>query len=147
MLGVIRLVLGLTLLFSGLVKLRAPYEFLATVCDYRVFTPATSIVVAAGVPWIEAAVGCCLLGDILLPGALLIASGMGVIFVALVGGALYRQLDIRCGCFLADDKIGLATLVRSSIFCVTAILGLALALRRQERAFTGGGSVAQPRPG
>ena len=118
------------LLFSGLAKLRAPYEFLASVYGYELTGPLLSLVIATVLPWLEVLVAVCLWGKFLYRGALATAIGLGGLFCTVVGIALYRQLDISCGCFIAEDKIGYATLLRSLSLLAAASVGLALANRR-----------------
>jgi uncharacterized membrane protein YphA (DoxX/SURF4 family) len=133
----LRLALGVMFLFSGLVKIRLPYQFLAIVCDYRVFGPRQSAIVAASIPWMEIGIGLCLLSRLLVPGAFLLAGALGAVFVALVGSAVYRQMNIKCGCFLSNDNISAATVLRSSLVLVAAMIGLVLSLRQSRTSAAG----------
>jgi hypothetical protein len=78
---------------------------------------------AMALPWLELFVGVCLIGGIFVSGALLASIGMGVIFTFVLASALYRGLEISCGCFNTSDagSISYFTLIRS---CVILLLSL-----------------------
>jgi hypothetical protein len=128
----IRMSLAALFLFSGLSKLRAPYEFLASVYGYQMTGPLVSLMIAAVLPWLEVVVAVCLWGKICYRGALVVVVMLGGVFSTAVAVALARQLDISCGCFIAADKIGYATLLRSVLVLVAAIIGVALARREMK---------------
>jgi uncharacterized membrane protein YphA (DoxX/SURF4 family) len=125
----IRVMLASILLFSGLAKLRAPYEFLASVYGYQLTGPLTSLIIATVLPWLEVLVAICLWAKILYRGALAVAMMLTTLFALAVGIALYRQLDISCGCFIADDKISYFTFLRSIFLVAASMIGLYLAQR------------------
>jgi hypothetical protein len=122
----LRFVLGIVLLLSALAKLRLPYDFLAAVYDYRLFGPGPALVIAASMPWIELVLALCFLGRVCLLGAFFTTILLGVAFSIVIGSALYRQLNIACGCFFCNDEIGPLTLVRSLLVLGGAVLGLIL---------------------
>ena len=59
----------------------------------------------------------------------LLACALGAVFVALVGSAVYRQMNIKCGCFLSNDSISAATVVRSTLVLFAAFIGLVLSIQ------------------
>ena len=67
-------------------------------------------------PWLELLVGICLIGGILVGGALLASITMAAMFVFALSSALYRGLEISCGCFGASgDLIGCSTVIRACL--------------------------------
>jgi hypothetical protein len=126
---IIRITLASVLMFSGLTKLRAPYEFLASVYGYEMTGPLVSLVIATVLPWLELLTALCLWGKCLYRGALATAILLTAVFCTVIGIAMYRQLDISCGCFLAGDKISYLTLIRSAVLFAASIIGLVLAIR------------------
>jgi hypothetical protein len=126
----IRMSLAALLLFSGLSKLRAPYEFLTSVYGYQMTGPFSSLMIATVLPWLEVVAAICLWGKICYRGALVTVAILGGVFSAAVAIAIGRQLDISCGCFIAADKIGYVTLLRSVSVLVAAIVGVVLATRK-----------------
>jgi uncharacterized membrane protein YphA (DoxX/SURF4 family) len=125
----IRLLLGSVLLFSGLAKMRAPYEFLADVYSYQLTGPFLSLLIAAALPWLEVLVAICLWTKILFRGAMIVAAVLLAVFSTVLAIAVYRQLDISCGCFMAQDKISYLSLIRSVCLFIAAIVGSILAIQ------------------
>jgi len=122
--GALRMCLGAVFLFSGLVKLRLPYDFLAAVYDYRLFGARFSLVIAIFLPLLEVVVAICLLGGIFVPGAMRIVLCMSIVFSVVLGLTIYHQRSIVCGCFLTDDKVGYGTLGRSIALFGAAVYGV-----------------------
>ncbi len=117
-----RLALGATFLLSSLPKLRQPYDFLSNVYAYELLGPELGLVVAMVLPWLELCLAICLLGGILDGAALLASILLAGLFTAVQASALYRGLDISCGCFEAVEhgRVSYATLKRTSSFLLAA---------------------------
>jgi len=114
---VVRLGIGCMFIYSSLPKIRQPYEFLANVYNFELVGPKLGMLTAMMLPWAELLVGICLVGGIFVSGALLVSIGMGAMFTFVLASALYRGLNISCGCFGSSfaDKIGYSTLIRAII--------------------------------
>ncbi|MHC4744521.1 MAG: MauE/DoxX family redox-associated membrane protein [Planctomycetota bacterium] len=114
---VVRVGLGCLFLWSSLPKIRQPYDFLSDVYNYELVGPKLGLMVAMVLPWLELLVGICLIGGIFVGGALLLSVAMAGVFTFAVASALYRGLDISCGCFStsSDGTISYATLIRTCI--------------------------------
>ena len=111
-------------LYSSLPKIRQPYDFLSNVYNFELVGPKLGMLTAMVLPWVELLVGICLIGGIFVSGALLVSIGMGAMFSFVIGSALYRGLNISCGCFSASsaEQIGYITLIRA---CVIMLLSIA----------------------
>ncbi len=139
----VRVGLGCMFLASALLKIRQPYDFLSTVYSYELVGPKLGTVVAMVMPWLEMLVGICLLGGVFVSGALLTCAGMGAMFTFVLASALYRGLDISCGCFTSSvgGRISYITLIRAIVILVVsgaAYLGVVfLPSRPQEPAKRG----------
>jgi len=122
---VVRLGLGCMFLYSSLPKIRQPYDFLSNVYNFELVGPKLGLLTAMTLPWVELLVGICLIGGIFVSGALLVSIGMGAMFSFVIGSALYRGLNISCGCFSASsiEQIGYTTLIRA---CVIMLLSMAV---------------------
>jgi uncharacterized membrane protein YphA (DoxX/SURF4 family) len=123
---IIRVVIASVFLFAGLSKLRAPYDFLAAVYGYQLTGPFLSLVIAAVLPWLEVLVAICLWADVFRRGAMVVTMFLSTLFSIALACALYRQLDISCGCFSAEDKIGYFSLIRSLSLLAASAIGLML---------------------
>jgi uncharacterized membrane protein YphA (DoxX/SURF4 family) len=135
-----RLVLGCMFLYSGLPKIRQPYDFLSSVYNYELVGPKLGLLVVMVLPWAELLVGICLVGGIFVSGALLVSIAMGAIFSFAVASALHRGLNISCGCFSASsaEQIGYMTLIRALVIMLisaAAYLSIVLLQPRKEKIF------------
>ena len=120
---VVRLGLGCLFLWSSLPKIRQPYDFLSSVYNYELVGPKLGVLVAMTLPWAELLAGICLIGGIFVSGALLASIGMAAMFTFVIASALYRGLDISCGCFSASGAgvIGYSTLIRACAILLASI--------------------------
>ena len=96
---VVRMALGATMLYAGVLKLLEPSQALRAVQAYRILPPAIDDIVAYGLPLLEMAVGALLLLGLGTRPAAWITSGLMVVFIAGVASAWIRGLSIDCGCF------------------------------------------------
>ncbi|MEE8169513.1 MAG: MauE/DoxX family redox-associated membrane protein [Phycisphaerae bacterium] len=105
--------LGATFVYAAVSKIIDPAGFVANLRNYRLFPWWSLNFAALVVPWWELIVGVAILFAQWRRPSALLTLGMGVIFLACVSQALYRGLDISCGCFgHAEDaaRVGLQTL-------------------------------------
>jgi len=120
---VVRLALGCIFLYSSLPKIRQPYDFLSSVYNYELVGPKLGMLTAMTLPWAELLVGVCLVGGIFVSGALLVSIAMAAMFTFVIASALYRGLEISCGCFSASGGgvIGYSTLIRACAILLFSI--------------------------
>ena len=110
-----RIALGSMFLLSAIHKLQMPYQFLSDIYAYRVVGPTLGLNAAMILPWLELVVAVCLLGNVMMFGALLVSSMLGLVFFTLIGHTLYQGYNIKCGCFgiMSVELVGISTLIRS----------------------------------
>jgi uncharacterized membrane protein YphA (DoxX/SURF4 family) len=122
---VVRLAIGGIFIASSIPKLRQPYDFLANVYSYELAGPQLGLVVAMVLPWLELVVGICLVGGIFVTGALLASIGMCAMFSFVLASALWRGLEISCGCFNPSNTntIGYWTAVRAATLLLVSAVG------------------------
>jgi len=118
----VRLGLGFMFIVSSLPKIQRPYPFLGSVYGYEMVGPKMGVLVAMVLPWVELFAGVCLVGGVFVGGALLASMGMGVLFTFVLASALYRHLDISCGCFSTSSagKISYLTLIRAIVITLVS---------------------------
>lgn len=101
---VLRLALGGVFLYAGASKIGSAVEFADSIRHYDLVPwPWAVTALALWLPWIEIATGLGMVFRRFYPGALTLALGMTVVFVAALSIARARGLDIRCGCFGHDE--------------------------------------------
>ena len=102
---VVRVGLGLVLIYSSAAKIADPDSFATIVVNYRLLPQPLVWATAVFLPWIEAICGLSLLCGYLEKGAALLASLMMVVFIAVTLYNASRGLSVACGCFsLAVDE-------------------------------------------
>jgi hypothetical protein len=87
-------------------------------------------------PWFELVLGIFLIAGIGLRVIGTITSGLLLVFIGAMTRAKILGLEINCGCFGNNEKLGAATLIRDSSLLVLALavtIGAFLIKKRRER--------------
>lgn len=110
----LRLGLGGLFIYAGVMKALDTQQFALDVQHYEITTLldawrpgiswTVSILLATYLPWLEIAAGLALLTRRLYAGALLVVGALSVVFLAAIGSAWWRGLDITCGCFGREEN-------------------------------------------
>jgi putative oxidoreductase len=138
----LRLLLGVLMLWAAVSKLANPTDFLGSIYAYQLPLPRPLMQITAVVlPWVELLCGLLLVAGLWLESALVAVTGLMVVFVLATGLAWMRGLEIGCGCYdlkifgLGDRLPGLLRFLESVAFAFFRNLGLtalaAYLLRRQ----------------
>jgi len=119
---VLRLVVGGIFIYAGVIKILDPAKFAADVANYRMLPLALVNFVAITLPWVETVVGILMVMGFWLPASALVITGLMGVFMAAIGQALARGLNIQCGCFgtVEGGKMDAVTLVRDVALFVCA---------------------------
>ena len=116
--------LGLLFVGASLHKIVEPSSFALDVATYDILPLMLVNLVALVLPWVELLAGGMLVAGWRVRAAALLVAAMMVVFLAALGVALSRGLDMSCGCFASqgaeEDPISRLTIVRD-----LAWLGLA----------------------
>lgn len=100
----LRLALAVVFIYAGVMKALDPQQFAIDVQHYELTPWTVSIIVAMYLPWLEILAGAALLARRLYAGALAVMGLMTVAFLAAIGSAWWRGLDITCGCFGREEN-------------------------------------------
>jgi uncharacterized membrane protein YphA (DoxX/SURF4 family) len=126
-----RLLLGGVLVVAGALKVPDPAAAMRAVRAYRLLAEALVGPVAFGLPVIEIAVGLALLAGVFVRTAALATAGLVVVFLAAVGSAWARGLQIDCGCFGGGGQVAAGrTAYPAEVARDVGLLVVALALAR-----------------
>jgi uncharacterized membrane protein YphA (DoxX/SURF4 family) len=138
-----RVALGLIFLYAAYAKLHfegewhlRDYHFLfAMAIDSYKILPISSVQLMARIlPWFELALGGLLIAGVAVRWIGLITSGLLLVFIGAMTRAKILGLEINCGCFGNNEKLGTATLIRDSSLLVLALavtIGAFLLKKRQ----------------
>ena len=130
-----RLLLGGVFLVAGLLKIPDPAAAVRAVRAYRLLPEALVAPVAFGLPVVEIAVGLALIVGVFVRTAAIASAVLLVVFLAGVGSAWARGLQIDCGCFGGGGEVAAAdTTYPTEILRDSALLLVALALARWPRS-------------
>lgn len=132
----LRVALGLVFLAACWDKLLHPEAFGRIILNYRILPGALVGPAAVLLPWVELLCGLSLVVGALSGGAALLCSLLMATFLSAEASALWRGLDIACGCFSTDPSnatnLSLALLRDSGLLLLSlAVLSLS---RKRERA-------------
>jgi uncharacterized membrane protein YphA (DoxX/SURF4 family) len=118
-----RLAIGVIFIASSISKLLQPYDFLASVYSYELVGSNIGVAIAIVLSWLELFVGICLVGGIFVKGAILASIGMCAMFSLVLASALWRGLEISCGCFSssAQNIISYWTLIRAVVLLLVCV--------------------------
>jgi uncharacterized membrane protein YphA (DoxX/SURF4 family) len=144
---VARLLLGVVFVVAGALKLPDPAAAVRAVRAYQLLPEPLVAPVSFGLPVVEIAVGLALVAGVFVRTAALAAAVLLVVFLAGVGSAWARGLQIDCGCFGDGGQVAAGeTAYPLEVLRDGALLVIAFALARwpASRLALGGRPVAVP---
>jgi len=99
-----RLLLGTIFIYASIDKIINPAAFSDSIDNYHIIPSQLSNIAALIIPWIELFIGLCFIFGIFLDGACLISATLLIWFIFILSQALYRGIDVHCGCFDLSEK-------------------------------------------
>lgn len=152
---IIRIVLGVVMLYASVPKFfnwegvswASPIPpidiapFARSVYNYRVLPIPLVNLAAMVIPTLEMLCAICLLAGVWLRSSTLLLGLLQAAFLLGMVQAIYRGLDIDCGCFVGvDTKVGFLSLARDSIFLIGFI---ALYILSGKKSLSPGAALAK----
>jgi len=149
------LLLGAVFLYASLDKIAQPSDFARIVYHYQVIGPSARLgyvpanLLAVALPWTEAVAGVLLIAGLWRREAAAVVGVLLVAFLAAVGSALLRGIDIEhCGCFTVEGagrQAGLWLMLGdAALLAVSVFLAAVPARREPARAQTPEGALTLP---
>lgn len=142
---VARLLLGGLFVYAGVMKTWDAATFAKEIDNYRIVPVPWLHAIAILMPPFEVVVGALFVLGVWVPECGTLLMGMLIAFTAAVGSAMHRNLDINCGCFGGDMKVGWLKVAENSglmLACILAVVGWWLS--RRWRAGAGTRASASP---
>lgn len=127
--------MGGVFLASFFSKVLKPYQFLEQVYGYEMVGERWGVLTAFFIPWLEMMLAFFLLAGIALEGAFFLSALLMLLFSLVQSFALYRGLDISCGCFSATESqspISMVSTIRTVALFLLCVLGGMLRARTNE---------------
>jgi uncharacterized membrane protein YphA (DoxX/SURF4 family) len=127
---ILRLLIGLVFLYAAYTKLRQPWMLFAMSIDaYQILPAWAAMFLGHWLPWLELLIGVFLVAGILLRYTSATATGLLLVFFALMTRAYLKSMAIDCGCFGLGEAITAATLARDGLLLALSATLTILALR------------------
>jgi putative oxidoreductase len=122
---ILRWFLGSVFIYAAVGKIWNPAGFAEQIDNYRLLPWILVTCVAFILPWIELLSAIFLLIGRWLRGASLWMIAMNAVFILAITSAMWRGLDIDCGCFSLQaqaSRVGFQRLVEDGIFLLAAMM-------------------------
>jgi uncharacterized membrane protein YphA (DoxX/SURF4 family) len=130
LLAIGRVLLGLIFVVAAYTKLHFDgawhfgdyhFFFAMAIDSYKLVPTTIAELMARSLPWVELGLGVLLISGVALRWAGLFASGLMTVFIVAMVHAYVLKLEIMCGCFGNNEKVGPLTLIRDSSLLVLAL--------------------------
>ena len=96
---ILRIFIGFVFIYASIEKILDPAYFAGTIRNYQIVPDAITNLVAIILPWLELICGILLLAGFWHQTAAFILTLLMVAFIIAILSAIFRGLDIECGCF------------------------------------------------
>jgi uncharacterized membrane protein YphA (DoxX/SURF4 family) len=98
-LRLLALIIAAIFIYAGVVKVLDPVQFARDIDNYKMLPWSAAVALGLYLPWLEIFCGLALIIRRLYRGAVLLLTGLTIIFIVASVIAKARGLDISCGCF------------------------------------------------
>ena len=105
-----RIILGVVFIYASYEKILNPPGFSENIHNFHVTPTAIENLAALIIPWLELIVGVFLIFGVFLEGATNITIGLFVFFIIILSQAVFRGIDVHCGCFKTSADAGVTNL-------------------------------------
>ena len=109
---IFRVILGIIFIYASYEKILDPAAFSKNIHNYHTTDNLIWIenLLALILPWLELIVGIFLIMGVFLEGATSITIGMLIFFIIILSQAVFRGIDVHCGCFKTEADAGVTDL-------------------------------------
>ena len=107
---IFRLILGVVFIYASYDKILNPAGFSDNIHNFHLTPPAVENLAALIIPWLELIVGVFLIFGVFLEGSTSITIGLLTFFIFILSQAVFRGIDVHCGCFKTEADAGVTDL-------------------------------------
>ena len=109
---IFRFILGVVFIYASYPKILDPVSFSENIHNFHITDNLIGLenLAALIIPWLELIVGVFLIFGVFLEGATSITIGLYIFFVIILSQAVYRGIDVHCGCFKTEADAGVTDL-------------------------------------
>ena len=137
---VFRVILGLIFIYASYSKILDPAAFSNNIHNFHITDNFVWVenLVSLILPWLELIVGIFLIFGVFLEGATSITIGMFIFFIIILSQAVFRGIDVHCGCFKTEADAGVTDLRMELIKRIGedfVFLGMAFIIKLKDKFF------------
>ncbi len=99
---VLRLILGITFLYAGIIKASASQAFAVALLPFTFIDTMWTRPLATGLAWMEILAGVLVLAPRIYEAGATVIAGLCLVFIAVLSWALWNGYIVSCGCFGED---------------------------------------------
>ena len=109
---IFRIILGIIFIYASYDKILDPAAFSKNIHNFHTTDNLVWVenLVALILPWLELIVGVFLIFGVFLEGSTSITIGLYIFFILILSQAVFRGIDVHCGCFKTEADAGVADL-------------------------------------
>ena len=107
---IFRLILGIIFIYASYDKILDPAGFSKNIHNFHITPTAVENLAALIIPWLELIIGVFLIFGLFLEGTTSITIVLLVFFIAILSQAVFRGIDVHCGCFKSEADAGVTDL-------------------------------------
>jgi len=106
LLFICRVFLGIIFVYASYEKILDPIGFSKNIHNYHITPVSVENLAALIIPWLELIIGVFLIFGVFLEGTTSITIALLVFFIFILTQAVFRGIDVHCGCFKIDADLG-----------------------------------------
>ena len=103
---IFRAILGIIFIYASYDKILDPVGFSKNIHNFHVTPIAVENMAALIIPWMELIIGVFLIFGVFLEGSTSITIGLYIFFIIILSQAVFRGIDVHCGCFKTEADVG-----------------------------------------
>ena len=105
-----RIILGFVFIIASYNKILDPASFSNNIHNFHITPAAVENLAALFIPWLELILGVFLIFGVFLEGSISLTIGLYIFFIFILSQAVFRGIDVHCGCFKTEADAGVADL-------------------------------------
>tara|TARA_Y100001968_G_C19418544_1_gene750415 strand:+ start:650 stop:1108 length:459 start_codon:yes stop_codon:yes gene_type:complete len=133
---IFRIILGVVFIYASYDKIVDPASFSDNIHNFHVTPIYVENLAALIIPWLELIVGVFLILGVFLEGSISLTISMLIFFIVILSQAVFRGIDVHCGCFKSEADLGTTDLRLGLIRRIVedfVMLGMAFFIKWQNK--------------
>ena len=133
---IFRVILGIIFIYASYDKILDPAGFSKNIHNFHVTPLAVENLAALIIPWMELIIGVFLIFGVYLEGSISITIGLYIFFIIILSQAVFRGIDVHCGCFKTEADVGVTDLRMELIKRIGedfVLLGMAFVIKNKNK--------------